>query len=247
MNRQTYDILNVGEHNRFFIRNKDEAPMCVHNCGYGASAAKFAELMKQQGLAEQAGMADSLINTYRSSNNKVSQFWDTAQQALEVMAMGGDMWFGGADGRLLYADGRSEFHGVVIPSIKFPDGTYLYYQDLRHEVDENGRIGLVYDQFKGRGWAKTRIWGSKAVENITQKLAFDILKYQAIKITERGVPVNLNVHDEWVSVVPVEQAPLAIKAHAECMREVPEYIPAGLLDCEVDVGWNYGTTNTLPI
>ena len=249
---QTYDILEVGEHNRFFVRSaysdvSKPTYLCVHNCGYGASAAKFAELMKQQGLAEQADMADTLINTYRSSNNKVSEFWNTTQQALEVMVMGGDMWFGGADGKLLYADGRSKFHGVVIPSIKFPDGTYLYYQGLRHEVDETGRIGLVYDQFKGRNWVTTRLWGSKAVENITQKLAFDILKYQAIKITERGVPVNLNVHDEWVSVVPVEHAPHAIKAHAECMRKVPEYIPDGLLDCEVDVGWNYGTTNTLPI
>ena len=47
MNQETYDILNVGEQNRFFIRNSKGEPLCVHNCGYGAGAAKFADLMVQ--------------------------------------------------------------------------------------------------------------------------------------------------------------------------------------------------------
>ena len=51
MNQETYDILNVGEQNRFFIRNGDGEPLCVHNCGYGAGSSKFADLMVQSGLA----------------------------------------------------------------------------------------------------------------------------------------------------------------------------------------------------
>lgn len=247
MKHQTYDILNVGKNNRFFVMNKDGEPMCVHNCGYGASAGKFAELMKQQGLAEQADMADELITTYRTANNMISGFWRECQRVLDVMYAGGSMWFGGANNDLFFADGSSEFHGKKIPSVRLPNGTYLFYQNLRKEAGDDGKVNYVYDQFKGRNWLSKRIFSLALFENLTQALAFVILKYQAIEIAKAGVPVNLNVHDEWVSVVPRDQAPQAVVVHYTAMKSVPDYIPQGLLDCEVDVGYCYGDLNTLNV
>ena len=80
-----------------------------------------------------------------------------------------------------------------------------------------------------------------------QALSFVILKYQAIEIAKAGVPVNLNVHDEWVSVVPRDQAPQAVAVHYKAMKSVPNYIPDGLLDCEVDVGINYADLHTIDV
>lgn len=214
--------------------------------GYGASAEKFANLMEQSGLSDMVAMAEQSIMAYRNSHKQVVNFWQTCQTALKVMHGGGSMWFGGPNNDLLFADGNSTFHGVRIPSIRFPNGTYLFYQNLREEIFE-GRTNLVYDQFKGRGFESTRIWGSKCAENVTQKLAFDILKWQAIEIAKRGVSINLNVHDEWVSIVPKELGAYAVKTHYECMKAVPEYIPQGLLDCEVDFGLSYGDTKTIDV
>ena len=166
MNQETYDILNVGEQNRFFIRNSEGEPLCVHNCGYGAGAAKFADLMVQSGLADQADQAERLIATYRSANYMVKHFWGVCQQALETMAQGGTMRFGGADDNLFVASGATKFHGVTIPSIKLPNGTYIFYQNLRQEVDDKGKLNYVYDQWKGRGFEPKRIWGSALAENL---------------------------------------------------------------------------------
>lgn len=215
--------------------------------GFGMSANTFRERMILAGQAEAAQMADDLITAYRAKNYKIVQFWRECDHVLKVMYAGGSCWFGGANNNLFYADGSSEFHGVKIPSIRFPNGTYLFYQNLRLEIGDNGREQLVYDQFKGRGFQPTRVWGSLCDENLTQKLAFDILKYQAIEIAKAGVPINLNVHDEWVSVVPREQASQAVVVHYVAMKSVPDYIPQGLLDCEVDVGLNYADLKTVDV
>lgn len=215
--------------------------------GYGMSANTFGQRMILAGQAEAAQMADDLITAYRAKNYKIVQFWRECDRVLKVMYAGGSMWFGGANNNLFYADGSSEFHGVKIPSIRFPNGTYLFYQNLRLEVGDNGREQFVYDQFKGRGFQPNRVWGSLCDENLCQKLAFDILKWQAIEIAKRGVNINLNVHDEWVSVVPRQQAAYATTTHYECMRSVPDYIPQGLLDCEVDIGYSYGNTKTINV
>lgn len=247
MKQQTYDISNVGKNNRFFVRNKQGTPMCVHNCGYGMSADTFRYRMELTGNTEAAEMADDIVNAYRTKNNMIVAFWRECDRVLDVLYSGGSMWFGGPNNNLFYADGSSEFHGQKIPSIRFPNGTYIWYQNLRKEAGDDGKVNYVYDQFKGRNWLPKRIWGSSLVENLCQALAFVILKYQAIEIAKAGVPVNLNVHDEWVSVVPRDQAPQAVVVHYTAMKSVPDYIPQGLLDCEVDVGWNYGELNTLNV
>ena len=247
MKQQTYDILNVGRNNRFFVRNKQGAPMCVHNCGYGMSANTFRYRMELTGNLEAAEMADAIVHAYRTKNNMIVAFWRTCNDVLEVMHAGGSMWFGGPNNDLFFADGASEFFGKKIPSIRLPNGTYIFYQNLRKEVGDDGKLNFVYDQFKGRNWLPKRIWGSSLVENICQALAFVILKYQAIEIAKAGVPVNLNVHDEWVSVVPRDQAPQAVAVHYKAMKSVPNYIPDGLLDCEVDVGINYADLHTIDV
>ena len=359
------------------------------------SANTFRERMNLAGQAEASQMADDLITAYRAKNYKIVQFWRECDRVLKVMYAGGSCWFGGPDNNLFYADGSSVFHGVKIPSIRFPNGTYLYYQNLRIERGDNGREQFVYDQFKGRAWVPNRVWGSlfdenlciaedtlvltddgwKKIQDITTKdkvhdgiefvthgglvfksvkdcveidgvymtkdhevltddgwktaevhlsagatsqlsrfdfskvlrevqtkphdctlsvstgrnnaetgeaadpkkavydilncgsrnrfvvkgdtapfvvhncqaLAFDILKWQAIEIAKAGVPVNLNVHDEWVSVVPRDQAPQAVVVHYTAMKSVPDYIPQGLLDCEVDVGLTYADLKTVDV
>lgn len=216
-------------------------------CGYGMSANTFRYRMELTGNTDAADMADDIVNAYRIKNNRIVAFWRECDRVLDVLFAGGSMWFGGPNNNLFYADGSSEFHGKKIPSIRLPNGTYIWYQNLRRETSENGKVNYVYDQFKGRSWLPKRIWGSSLVENLSQSLSFAVLKYQAIEIAKTGCPVNLNVHDEWVSVVPREQAGLCAAIHYQAMKSVPDYMPAGLLDCEVDVGLNYADLKTVDV
>lgn len=218
---------------------------CCLGLGYGASATKFASLLGLQGLAEHKDKADSLVQAYRNKNYMLVQAWKVCGRVLDVMYAGGSMWFGGANDDLFFANGSSTFHGKKIPSIRLPNGTYLFYQNLRKEAGDDGKVNYVYDQFKGRNWLPKRIFSSALFENLIQALSFCVLKWQAIEMAKRGVPINLNVHDEWVSVVPRDLAVKSAVAMYECMKSVPDYIPQGLLDCELEVGRNYGDLNTL--
>lgn len=213
--------------------------------GYGMSSSTFKYRMLLEKNQEAADMADELIAAFRTKNHKIVQFWKTCQRALDVMYGGQQMWFGGADDRMFFADGTSTFHGVVIPSILFPNGTRIWYQNLRREADDEGKTNYVYDQMKGRGMMSKRIWGSALSENLVQKQSFDILKWQALEIAKAGVPINLNVHDEWVSVVPERDAAAAAIIHCRAMKTSPPWFPQGVLDCEVDVGRNYGKLVTI--
>ena len=220
---------------------------CCLGLGYGASATKFGNLLELQGLSEHKEKAPDLVRAYRNKNNMLVHAWKICGQVLDVMYAGGSMWFGGANNDLFFADGSSEFHGKKVPSIRLPNGTYIFYQNLRKEVGADGKVNYVYDQFKGRNWLPKRIFSSALFENIIQALSFCVLKWQAIEIAKAGVPVNLNVHDEWVSVVPRDQAPQAVVVHYTAMKSVPDYIPQGLLDCEVDVGLTYADLKTVDV
>lgn len=229
------------------VTRRNVGKTTVLGCGYQMGATAFAEQLRIAGLESVIDMAPSIVTTYRAANPNIKNFWATCQQALDIMLNGGDMWFGGADGKLFYANGSSVFWGRTIPSIKLPNGTYIKYDGLRKEFDPDNYSGYSYkyDQFKFGNLVPNHIYGGKVAENLIQALAFGILKYQALIIDAAGIPVNLNVHDEWVSVVPRDHAKLAIRVHTHAMRAVPDYMPQGLLDCEVDMGKNYMDTTTI--
>ena len=220
---------------------------CILGMGYSMSAQKFSDTNKQQGTDIPLHQAQNLVSVYRSSYAMIPAFWRKCNDVLDVMYSGGKMWFGGADNNLFFADGTSEFFGVRIPSIQLPNGQYIFYQNLRKEVKDTGQISYAYDQFKHGKWLPKYVFGGSLTENLVQGLAFVILKWQAIEIAKHGVSVNLNVHDEWASVVPREQAARVAKIYYDCMKATPPYIPDGLLDCEVDVGINYADLHTIDV
>lgn len=251
---KTYDILNVGTKNCFYVRSinrgSGSSVLKVHNCGYGMGADKFEGQLKLDGLTEAASNAKAIVQAYRRARPSIVRFWKTCSDVLDIMLAGGKISFGGPNNDLFLADGSSVFWGKRIPSVRLPNGTYIWYQNLRKVPrQEPAQFGdgmeFVYDQFKSNRFEVNRIYGGKLTENLIQALAFAVLKYQALQIVDMGVPVHMNVHDEWVSIVPKSMAHHAVAVHAKAMRTVPNYIPDGLLDMELDMGKNYADTTTI--
>lgn len=251
---KTYDILNVGTKNCFYVRSINKGSgssvLKVHNCGYGMGADKFEGQLKLDGLLEAAGNAREIVQAYRRARPNIVRFWKTCGDVLDIMLTGGRVSFGGPNNDLFVADGSTVFWDKKIPSVRLPNGTYIWYQNLRKVPrQEPAQFGdgmeFVYDQFKGNRFEMNRIYGGKLTENLIQGLAFAVLKYQALQMVNAGVPVHMNVHDEWVSIVPKSMAHHAVAVHTKAMRTVPDYIPQGLLDMELDMGKNYADTTTI--
>jgi hypothetical protein len=117
----------------------------------------------------------------------------------------------------------------------------LFYDNLRFEVNPQGKGGYVYDQAQ----FTKRLYGAKMLENIDQALDRQHVVEAGLRTEMRalamGIPdprVLLNIHDENVHCVPDQYAEqLAAIALQEMARNV-EWSEGLPLSAEVKLGKN---------
>lgn len=211
--------------------------------GYGQGAAGFQRYaLLNAGISMDMDEAKRTVNKWRKANNFVTAFWKMCDQALQVMADGGQMYFGGQDGRMFFADGGRVLLGKRCAGIRMPNGLWLNYPNLRVEM-ENDRPQFVFDKMGYTGKPlKSKAYGGLVCENIVQYLAFAIMKQQALWIA-KYYPIKMNTHDEWCIVVPREQAEVAAEYMARCMRTAPDYVAGLPLDTEGGWSQSYGSVD----
>lgn len=200
----------------------------VLGAGYGMGGEKFQLALKNSGVEITKGEAAKIIAIYRETNDMISGMWKQAGVMLRYMVRGDSMPFG-KDGVL----GVNTYE----PGIILPNGLLIRYDDLREDENEKGGTEYSYKTRMGR----TRIYGGKVVENVTQALARLIIGEQMMRI-RRKYRVVLTVHDSIVCCVPDEEAETCKAYVEECMRWVPAWAEGLPVDCEAGIGKNYGET-----
>ena len=200
----------------------------VLGAGYGMGGEKFQLALKNSGVDITKGEAAKIIGIYRETNDMISNMWKQAGTMLRYMVRGDAMPFG-KDGVL----GVNTYE----PGIVLPNGLLIRYDELEEAENEKGGTEYSYKTRIGR----TRIYGGKVVENVTQALARLIIGEQMLRISKK-YRVVLTVHDSIVCCVPDDEAE-ACKAYVEeCMRWVPAWAEGLPVDCEAGIGKNYGET-----
>jgi DNA polymerase I-like protein with 3'-5' exonuclease and polymerase domains len=201
-------------------------------CGYQTGALKLqATLAADARSPVQLPIEECkrIVDTYRSVNYKIAELWKTADRAIQAMYHDEGMWLG-KEG-VVWVDGKR--------GIKLPNGLYIQYPQLHQTVDkETGRTKWVYKDRNGL----TDIYGGKLVENVTQALARIIVTYQLLKISKK-YKVALTVHDSGLIVVPRRDSVEARAFVEECMRWKPKWAVGCPINCESEVGLNYGETH----
>lgn len=95
--------------------------------------------------------------------------------------------------------------------IYLPSGRALTYHNPRLRASD--KFGCQYAiSFEGwntnpkngppQKWIEMDTWGGRLVENITQAVANDVLRYATVNLERAGYPVVLHVYDEIVAEVP---------------------------------------------
>ena len=200
----------------------------VLGAGYGMGGEKFQLALKNSGVDITKAEAAKIIGIYRETNDMISNMWKQAGTMLRYMVRGDVMPFG-KDGVL----GVNTYE----PGIVLPNGLLIRYDELEEAENEKGGTEYSYKTRIGR----TRIYGGKVVENVTQALARLIIGEQMLRISKK-YRVVLTVHDSIVCCVPDDEAE-ACKAYVEeCMRWVPAWAEGLPVDCEAGIGKNYGET-----
>jgi hypothetical protein len=210
---------------------------CILGLGFGMSARKLfftiRTLAREQGIdlgfVLTIEMCNDWVMTYRRKFFYIQQLWADLNNLVTLMARGD------AQG---YKIGPCEVDGATII---LPSGLRLFYDNLRFEVNPQGKGNYVYDQAQ----FTKRLYGAKLLENIDQALDRQHVVEAGLRTEMRalaiGIPdprVLLNIHDENVHCVPDRYAEtLASIALTEMARntEWSEGLP---LSAEVKLGKN---------
>jgi DNA polymerase I-like protein with 3'-5' exonuclease and polymerase domains len=199
-------------------------------CGYQTGAAKLQVTLKASMMPMDLPIEECkrIVDTYRRVNYMIPRLWKDADRAIQAMHDNECMWLG-REG-VVWVEGKR--------GIKLPNGMYIQYPQLRQVPDpETGRPKWVYKDRTGT----TDLYGGKLVENITQALARIIVTYQLLKI-QRRYKVALTVHDSGLIVVPEADIVEGRAFIEQCMRWVPKWAAGCPINCESEVGRNYGET-----
>lgn len=216
----------------------------VLGCGYGMGVARFLDAARSNyGLDIDESLAQRAVEAYRQSNRAIVKLWKTCGTVLEDLIFGRSGTFGGPNSDLFYYGMRQLFN-ESIPGIRLPDGMWILYRNLRKEyvVDANtgkSKQEYRYDRYKNGRMQTSRIYSAMVVENLTQALAFSLLKRQAIKIAAK-YPVAFNVHDEFAIVAPEAEAETAKAYLEECMSYTPKWLTGCPISCEASYAKQYG-------
>ena len=208
---------------------------CILGLGYGTGAKKL-ELTLKTGLMRielEAGKADEIVKTYRTTNDKITKLWYDGDNALNNLISwpvdGSDKYNFGNDSVIINRSG-----------ILLPNGLYIRYPALTSETktSDESRKAQSYKVYASRR-GKVPIWGGGVVENVVQALARIIIGEQMVSIAVRYRPV-LTVHDAAVMVVPEKEIEEALAFVTETMSTAPQWCSDLPVACEAKYGYSYG-------
>ena len=218
----------------------------ILSCGYGTSATKLSDTLLRENVPldenkeEHKAIVTRLHKIYRDSNVSIVKFWKQCDTVIREMIAGHDGMFGGPNNDL-FKYGMFSIPGgkEKYPGIELPTGYILRYPNLRIEYDDRGKSSYFYDRPLGKNMVKTRCYGCSCVENLTQSLAFQILMYQAVRMSEKGIPIHCNIHDSFAAVVPDHCVDSVKETMLACMKEVPAWVEGLPLDAEAEVAEDF--------
>ena len=212
--------------------------------GYGQGAQGFQKYaLVNTGINMTMDESATTVRAWRDANGFITSFWRMCDQALATMVAGGQMYFGGADGKMFFADGNRYIFGRKVAGIRMPNGLWLNYPNLSADFTNPRRPQYFYDKCGYNGKPlKTKVYSGLVAENITQALAFAVMKTQAVWIAQY-YPIVMNTHDEWCIVVPREQAEVAADYMHRCMCTAPDYIQGIPLASEGGWAQSYGAVD----
>lgn len=200
----------------FYRECKDE----VLGLGYGMGAAKYAA---KTGISLEA--ATEAVKRFRKNNTRITDLWSRMDNLIR----------------------RTCFHDQEKTlCIELPTGDHLKHFSLRSTQREgpNGKPKQSYCSFTikgdfGRDSIQPSLWGGVLTENMTQRMARDVIVEAILRLENAGLPVIFSSHDEVILEVDRSNKEEA-KIEAECLMKIaPEWAPDLPLEVEGDFAEHY--------
>lgn len=200
--------------------------------GYGMGWRKFIKTVRiQTGETITAEESKKAVDLYRTRYSGVPTLWKYLDSIIQNLANGG-------------LDDKYSTLPVKIRHqyIELPSGLKMRYPSLRQEEmtstdEETGRkytrLEWVYDTYKKRNLEKSKLYGGKILENISQGIAGELCK---LAMEQMGDACTGQVHDE-LHVLAKKGLGLTVSKKLQRVMSVsPSWLPNICLDAEVGIG-----------
>ena len=225
--------------------------VAVLSLGYQASWRTFqAMLMSQTGKLFDEAMCRKIVDTYRASYTKIKQLWWDMDDFLRSVARGHDSPPPKALESAPLAWMNSPPHDIGFMSTPGRHGARLTWPEMHMAMNEKtGREEVRYRNARYQrgdgtgGW--TTLYGGKAVENMSQFLAREVVNYQTFALMDKMrsvlvLPPALQVHDEIVMVVREDLAEEVLEEGIQCMSGPLPWWPELVTAAEGGIARVYG-------
>lgn len=227
-------------------------------CGYQGGKHAFVTMGKNLGTQYLVKDAIQIVKGWRATNKQIVNYWYRLEEAaLAAVASPGVPYYAG---RIKFKTSGS----FLI--CKLPSGRVIVYPYPRIErvrftyEDDEGvsrtveKDGLTYQTVHetDNQWGRTKTYGGKLAENVTQATAFDVLADGAYRLEGAGYPLVLTVHDEAVPEISLadlnyervlspagHETKTALEHINAIMAVVPEWAPGLPIESSGWVGDRY--------
>ena len=201
----------------------------VLGLGYGMGAGRYKETAAKDGIILTDVEAKATVDMWRSLNPQIIAFWRSLDETIKAATL----------------------DKAKLLEIEMPTGDVLRHFTVRHfskmTVDpETGEKATKrgYESYTTRGdftpmSHQPNLWGGTLTENVTQRMARDVLAEAVIRLEEAGLPVIFHAHDEVILEVDISSKEEAKQAAEEILRIAPEWAPDLPLGVEGDFADTY--------
>jgi DNA polymerase len=166
---------------------------------YGGAVGAFVTMGAGYGVTLPESEVVEIVQKWRRAHPAIKSFWyDLEWACRQAIRNKGEKFVAGR----LEMD-RVDMNGKKWLRIKAPSGSYLSYPC----ADERDDGQLVYDgtnQYT-RQWEQLDTYGPKLLQNITEKVARDILCRGMQAAEKMGYEVCLHAHDELITEAPDDE------------------------------------------
>lgn len=200
--------------------SKDERTLgkqAMLGAGYQMGHKKFRETCAFHGIVISEDLAQKAIQTYRNKYDIVVRFWnDQEWAAKEAVVTGWPV----RSGKVLWKKNKGFLY------CRLPSGRCLAYYDPRVELVDTPRgqqkEGVTYMHVNSmtKQWERTKTYGGKLVENITQAVARDLMVYAMLNLDKAGYEVVMHTHDEIITEIDERGS---VRRFGNLMAQLPNW------------------------
>jgi DNA polymerase len=147
------------------------------------------------------------VKNFRDTNPKLTAFWRSMDSLIRTTAMD-------------YESDRSL-------QLELPTGEFLRHFQVRvwKKDDARGFESITIRGDHSQQSRQSRLWGGTLTENVTQRMARDVLADSLLRLEKAGFRVVFHAHDEVVLAVPTQGAQEAFEEAKQLMQVAPEWAP----------------------